>query len=91
MGVVSIPDGHRPDWCSSAAGLQSRFLGLRSPSTAKLLPGLDAVPQPVHHNQTAQAASEGCVCLLQEGTEAPAKAVNASNLYKQLYCSDSRM
>ena len=70
--------------------MESRLLGSRSPSTAKPLPGLAAVPQLAHHNQTAQAASEGCLCLLQEGTEPQAIAINTAMLNKQLYFSGIR-
>lgn len=89
-GMMGIADEHRPSWQSSAAGLESIFLESRSPSTAKPLPGLAAVPQLAHRNQTVQAASEGCVCLLQEGTEAEAIAINKATLNKQLYFSGIR-
>lgn len=88
MGIVGE---HRPGWQNSAAGLESRLLGSRSPSTAKPLPGLAVVPQLAHHNQTAQAASEGCVCLLQKGTEAQLIAINTGMLNKQLYFSGIRV
>ena len=89
--MIGIMDEHRPGWQSCAAGLESIFPGSRSPSTAKPLPGLAAVPQLPHHNQTAQAASEGRVYLLQEGREAQAIALDAGILNKQLYFSCIRV
>lgn len=90
IGVMGIAGEHRPGWQSSAAGLESRFLGSRSLSSAKPLPEAAAAPQLAHHNQTAQAASEGCVCLLQKGKESQAIAINTGMLNKELYFSGIR-